>query len=264
MWLKLANIVSDINYDALDNINLLKKLSGGDTLTIRKMYREGFEEKLFAKQIFSTNKLPAVAEKTKAWYRRVYPILFANIIPQMERNPHIIKEITSPQEMKGFMWKILQHLRQMYISKFVFQVDIDEDAVAKVYEELSNPILMFINDSCTNDREGWVFKYEFEERLNNWLKVNHFPVHTKGQINEYMRDFYSESQRESFLGGKPYRVWTGLRWNTSNDLQSNQSNHFNQNLKQIYIVGKCFADPPFSVKSVKLEENNEANRITTQ
>lgn len=259
MWLKLANIVSDINYDALENINLLKKLSGGDTLTIRKMYREGFEEKLFAKQIFSTNKLPAVAEKTKAWYRRVYPILFANIIKQEERNPNIVRELTSPEEMQGFMWKILQRLRGLYQNKFVFQVDINEDAMAKVYEELSNPILMFINDSCAIEREGFVFKYEFEERLNNWLKVNHFPMHTKGQINDYMRNFYNESQRESFVGGKPYRVWVGLKWKGSEDTLLNQFNQFNQSLKEIYILGKSFEDPLFSVKSVKLEEKTAEN-----
>jgi len=259
MWLKLANIVSDINYDALDNINLLKKLSGGDTLTIRKMYREGFEEKIFAKQIFSTNKLPAVAEKTKAWYRRVYPILFSNIIAQNERNPYIIKEITSPEEMKGFMWKVLQHLRMLYQNKFVFQVDINEDAIAKVYEELSNPILMFINENCGNSRDGWVFKYEFEERLNNWLKANHFPIHTKGQINDYMRDFYLESNRDSFTGGKPYRVWVGLSWKEGGDDTTNQFNHFYQFLKEIYIVGNCFVDPSFSVKSVSNELNKPNN-----
>jgi P4 family phage/plasmid primase-like protien len=255
MWLKLANIVSDINYDALDNINLLKKLSGGDTITIRKMYREGFDEKLFLKQIFSTNKLPAVAEKTKAWYRRVYPIYFPNIIKQDERNPYIIKDITSPEEMKGFMWVILQRLKKMYENKFVFEVDIDEDEVAKVYEEFSNPVLMFIDENAINERDGWVFKYEFEERLNNWLRANHFPTYTKGQINQYMRDFYNESQRESFNGGKPYRVWVGLRWKKSDEiLLSNQSNHFTEVLKRIYIVGKSFMNPCKYVKSVKSGE----------
>lgn len=252
MWLKMANIVSDINYNALDNINLLKKLSGGDTITIRKMYKEGFDEKLFLKQIFSTNKLPAVAEKTKAWYRRVYPIYFSKIIPQQERNPFIVRDITSPQEMKGFMWIILQRLRRMYLNKFVFQVDIDEDEVAKVYEEFSNPILMFINENCVIEREGWVFKYDFEERLNNWLKANHFPMHTRTQINQYMKEFYNESNRQSFNGDKTYRVWVGLRWKGTEDANSlNHFNGFNDVLKRIYIVGKCFIDPPFSVKSVK-------------
>ena len=254
MWLKLANIVSDINYDALDNINLLKKLSGGDTITIRKMYKEGFDEKLFLKQIFTTNKLPVVAEKTSAWYRRVYPIHFSNIIEQEKRNPFIIKELTEPNELKGFMWKILERLNILYKNNFIFEIDINEKEIAKVYEEFSNPVLMFINENCVIEKEGWVFKYDFEERLNNWLKVSHFPIQTKGQINQYMRDFFNESQRESFVGGKPYRVWTGIRWKKTEDIsQLNQFNHFNGVLKRLYIVGKCFVDPPFSVKSVKLE-----------
>jgi len=176
MWLKLANIVSDIDYDSLDNINLLKKLSGGDTLTIRKMYKEGFEEKLFAKQIFSTNKLPSVVEKTNAWYRRVYLINFNHIVPQDERDPFIVDKLTREVELKGFLYKVLERLRQLYQNKFVFEMDIDESAVAKVYEELSNPVLMFITENCVVEKEGWVFKYDFEERLNNWLRNNHFPV----------------------------------------------------------------------------------------
>lgn len=256
MWLKLANIVSDISYDALNNINLIKKLSGGDTITIRKMYKEGFDEKLFAKQIFSTNKLPAVAEKTKAWYRRVYPILFSNIIEQNKRNPFILKELTTKEELQGFTWIILQRLRKLYQNNFVFEVDINEDEVAKVYEELSNPILMFINDNCIVEREGYVFKYEFEERLNNWLKVNHFPVYTKSQINQYMGDFYNESQREVPFMDKKYRVWVGLRWKQGGeDIQLNQFNQFNGVLKRIYIYRNVLKTPVIPLNPLSSQEN---------
>lgn len=253
MWLKLANIVSDIDYDALENINLIKKLSGGDTITIRKMYQEGFDERLFAKQIFSTNKLPAVAEKTRAWYRRVYPILFANIVEKEKVNPHIIDEITTKEEMQGFAWVAIQRLREMYKHKFVFEIDINEDEIAKVYEELSNPILLFINDNCIVDRVGWVFKYEFEERLANWLKVNHFPALTKSQINSYMRDMYHESNREAF-GDKTYRVWVGLRWNNMGESSTiNQFNLFNEKIKRVYIYRDCFSKGTKSVNAVNEE-----------
>ncbi len=256
MWLKLANIVSDISYDALNNINLIKKLSGGDTITIRKMYKEGFDEKLFAKQIFSTNKLPAVAEKTKAWYRRVYPIAFSNIIEQNKRNPFILKELTTKEELQGFTWIILQRLRKLYQNNFVFEVDINEDEVAKVYEELSNPILMFINDNCIVEREGYVFKYEFEERLNNWLKVNHFPFYTKSQINQYMGDFYNESQREVPFMDKKYRVWVGLRWKQGGeDIQLNQFNQFNGVLKRIYIYRDVLKTPVIPLNPLSSQEN---------
>ena len=67
MQYKMANIVSDINYDALDNINQVKKITGEDTVKIRSMYKNPYNGKLFAKQIFSTNQLPNVNEKTRAW-----------------------------------------------------------------------------------------------------------------------------------------------------------------------------------------------------
>jgi hypothetical protein len=131
-------------------------------------------------------------------------------------------------------------------------MDMDETAVAKVYEELSNPVLMFISENCIIEKDGWVFKYDFEERLNNWLRNNHFPIYTKGEINQIMRDFYNESQREAFNGGKPYRVWAGLRWRTQEDRAEtfhNQSNHFTGIYKRNHTMQKCFIDPCKSVKS---------------
>ena len=40
---------------------------------------------------------------------------------------------------------------------------------------------------------------------------------TKSQINQYMRENYSESNRPAQFGDKTYRVWTGLRWKTGKD-----------------------------------------------
>ena len=77
-------------------------------------------------------------------------------------------------------------------------------------------------------------------------------MHTRTQINQYMKEFYNESNRQSFNGDKTYRVWVGLRWKGTDDTNSlNHFNGFNEVLKRIYIVGKCFIDPHFSVKSVK-------------
>jgi putative DNA primase/helicase len=259
MLYKLANIVSDINYDEFDNINQVKKLTGGDTVTIRNMYKDPYNAKLFVKQIYSTNKMPVVKEKTRAWYRRVYPIEFSNIISAENRDPNIVEKLLNEKELKGFAYKCLEVLKDLYANKFTFSFDINEKEMGDIYEELSNPILMFINESCNVNNKEWVYKYEFEERLNNWLKNNHFPTHTKTQINQYMKEYYSESNRTSLHDvSKTYRVWTGLGWKSmKNDDISNGFNHFNHKIKKVYIYRKSFSDTPISVKSVKSNSPQE-------
>ncbi len=223
MWRKLANIVSDINYDALENINLIKKLTGGDTINIRQMHKEPFPVKIYAKQIYSTNKLPIVREKTNAWYRRVYLIGFFNEINKENIDPFLLEKITSEEELKGFAYQCLQRLKNLYKNKFIFTYDMDIEKIANLYEQLSNPVSMFIAETCKETREGTIFKYDFEERLNNWLKANHFPVMTKTQINQYMREKYNESKREApdwstgSLKSVNWRVWVGLGWKTNDN-----------------------------------------------
>jgi len=234
MLFKKANIVSDIRYDDLEDITQIKKLTGEDTVKIREMYKNPYNSKLYTKQIFSTNKLPSVKEKTKAWYRRLYLIQFSNMIPSEKRNPYLLSELTSEQELKGLAHKCIDHLLKLYERKFIFTYDMDEETIPEIYEELSNPVLMFINENCIQGREEFCYKWEFEERLNNWLKSNHFPPFTKSQINQYMKEKYNESNRPYF--DKTYRVWVGLRWKTTKDTTSlNHFNHFNDKMKQVYI-----------------------------
>lgn len=256
MWLKSANIVSDINYDSLDNINQVKKITGGDTMKIRQMYRDPFNEKLYAKQIYSTNKLPIVKEKTRAWYRRVYPIEFRNIVQKDKVDPFILSKMTTKEELGGFAMKCIEKLCDMRDNKFIFTWDIDDVQVADMYEQLSNPILMFIKENCLESKgtsSHWVYKFEFKNRLNNWLYDKHFPRMTDTQINEFMRDNFNESNRSSFNGDKTYRVWVGLKWGNSSHNPDilNQFNHFTGVWKKVYIYRKCFQNPCKSVKPVK-------------
>jgi len=263
MWLKSANIVSDINYNALDNINQVKKITGGDTMKIRQMYKDPFNEKIYAKQIYSTNKLPVVKEKTRAWYRRVYPIEFANIISKEKQDPFLLDKMTTKEQLSGLAYQCIERLKKLNTNRFIFTWDIDEVEVADMYEQLSNPILMFIKETCDEkktDSGHWVYKYEFMERLNNWLSNNHFPKMTKAQVNEYMREHYNESNRTALEDvTKTYRVWVGVKWGNSshNPDNLNHFNHFNQVYKKVLHIEKEVPNPCKSVKSVKQEVPQE-------
>ena len=256
MWLKSANIVSDIDYNALDNINQVKKITGGDTMKIRQMYKDPFNDKIFAKQIYSTNKLPAVKEKTRAWYRRVYPIEFSNVVSKEKQDPFLLNKMTTSKELSGFLWKCIEKLKELANNRFIFTWDIDEIKVAKMYEELSNPILMFINENCGEKRgnsDYWVYQYEFKERLNNWLHQKQFPKMTNSQINEYMTENYNISNRPNLDGNKTYRVFVGVKWEKSshNPTSLNHFNHFSGFEKKLYMYRRSFQTPPFLVKMVK-------------
>lgn len=250
MLFKMANIASDINYDALDNINQVKKITGEDSIKIRNMYREPYNSRITAKQIFSTNKLPIVKEKTRAWYKRVYIIEFSNVVSKEKEDPFLIKKLTSPEEMKGLAYRCLQHLIALNENNFVFNHDIDIPEIEKIYEQLSNPIMLFADQTCVKESGEFVYQWEFKERLKTWLQGNHFPPISRTEVNNYMKEHYTESNRPSFNGEKVYRVWSGLRWKHQNEA-FNRFNHFNQVMKKAYRGEGRFQNPVKSVKLVK-------------
>jgi len=199
--------------------------------------------------------MPEVKEKTNAWYRRIYPIEFNNIVPKENRNPFILNLMTSDIELKGFAYKCIQKLRELRDNKFIFTWDIDESKVKEVYEELSNPIIKFIKENSLDkkgDSSYWTYQFEFKERLNNWLSANHYPVMTSNQINDYMKDNYNNSNRTNLREDGVYRVWVGLKWNESSNVSSlNHFNHFNHIKKKVYRGRKEVLKSSKVVKMVK-------------
>jgi len=165
--------------------------------------------------------------------------------------------MTTKKQLSGLAMRCIEKLKELNLNRFIFTWDIDEIKVADMYEKLSNPILMFIDENCEEaktDSKFWVYKYEFMERLNNWLSINHFPKMTKSQVNEYMRENYNESNRPSLNDdSKTYRVWVGIKWGNSshNQEESNRFNHFNQVCKKVYTYRKKFHNPCKLVKMVK-------------
>jgi putative DNA primase/helicase len=265
MQFKLANIVSDINYDAMDNINQVKKITGEDTIKVRNMYREPYNTKIFAKQIFSTNKLPIVKEKTRAWYRRVYTIEFGNIVQNDKIDRFLMEKLTKKEELMGLGWKCLQYLKELSENHFTFTYDINEKEMQIIYELLSNPILMFIDENCERNSSKFLYQYEFKDRFKTWLQANHFPPVSNSEINEYMNENFVNSNRKSFNGDKTYRVWSGLGWkDLSNPDSFNHFNHFNQVGKKLYIYRKCFKEVVNSVKLVKSDEQSSQNNQITK
>jgi putative DNA primase/helicase len=255
MEFKMANIVSDIDYSSLNDISQVKKITGEDSVKMRVMYKEPYDSRIFAKQIFSTNKLPIVKEKTKAWYRRVYTIEFSNIIGNDKMDRFLMEKLLEKNELQGLAFKALEKLKELNKHNFTFTYDIDELEMQNIYEELSNPILLFINQSCVLDKNDYVYQWEFKDRLKNWLKINHFPPISKSEINEYMNENYTNSNRSAFNGSKVYRVWSGIGWKSSHNQKNSQEfnhfNHFNGVSKKVYIYRKFFQNPVKSVKMVK-------------
>ena len=218
LYRKLSNISGEVGYGDLENTRLLKQLCGGDQIEADRKFKNPVKFVNYAKLLFLTNQIPASKDSTDAFYRRAYVIQFPK---KFTPDPSIDLKIRSSSdkmktEYEGLSFRVLQELRTFAARNFLFtrELDIEENRVH--YQRLSNPLLRFVDECCERDPSGYVFKYEFLSRLNDWLILKGFNTFTTEKVGKTMKESGFEDGKKkpenSENEEKRYAVWLGLSW----------------------------------------------------
>ena len=83
LFLKQGNICADIPLTALSEVDMIKKLTGEDTISADRKFKNAFTFRSYARLFFSANDIPYIGEKTNAFYRRM-------LILKMDHKPYKI------------------------------------------------------------------------------------------------------------------------------------------------------------------------------
>lgn len=110
---KLANICDDLPSTALKRTSMFKMLTGGYKVEGQKKFKNPFDFKNHAKLIFSANQIPESLDDTIAFFRRWILIACNNLFIGENCNPHILKEISTPEEMSGLLNYALDGLQRL-------------------------------------------------------------------------------------------------------------------------------------------------------
>lgn len=216
LWNKMANIYADIDYDMIKKTAQLKILTGEDLAHCEKKFKEPFDFYNYAKLIFSTNEIPQTLDKTNAFHRRVYILKFLNKFEGDKRDPKIIEKISTDAELSGLAWICLKKLKFFIERNYEFELNPSTEEQTKTYEELSNPLIKFIQETYAKDTNSFIFKWKFEEKFFAWLKDHGFRVWSQKELGIKMKEEGFETVQEN--AGKDehgnfkyWRAWGGIR-----------------------------------------------------
>ncbi len=255
---KMAAIAGEISYTSLKNTELIKQLTGGDTIRAERKYGQPFQFENYAKLIISTNELPKTTDKTVAFYRRLFLIEFPNQISDTQKEQkglfHTIKE----EEFRGLAFKALQYLQNFIKRGYYFTNDQKEIELRKQYERLTNPLSMFLDKFTEEDPNGFIPKWIFKKAFNQWQQIKGYRVWNDTEIGTEMKPLNYETKQKTLdseeanntlntlntlsltiiksigkvmkrgvnpvnpvIGDKIWRCWFGLKWrvNNINDLE---------------------------------------------
>jgi putative DNA primase/helicase len=150
---KSVAVISDAKLHVANSSVIVERLlsiSGEDSLTIDRKFREPWNGKLSARFLILTNELPRLADTSGALASRFIIINLRHSFYGKE-NPNLTNELV--EELLGiFLWA-LEGLKRLRKRGYFVQPKASADAVEQL-EDLASPISAFIKEHCTLDKDA--------------------------------------------------------------------------------------------------------------
>ena len=171
---RLVNVCADIPRRAIEDAGILKALISGDTIIADVKYGPVVSFKNRAKLIFSCNDLPAVADRSEGFYRRLLIIPFREVFRPGDgrHDPNVIGRLTTDSAMNKMMRLSIEGLRRLADNGKFSECNECRMALEEYRLENDN-VSSFIRDMVTvSEHEVKTFKDECYEAYKDFCNRN--------------------------------------------------------------------------------------------
>jgi putative DNA primase/helicase len=145
LGMSLLNFGSEIS-DRCD-ADLFKKLASGEPVEARRLYKDVFTMRNYARLAFNANTLPRDTEHTTGFFRRFLIVPFTETISEIEKDPDLANKIIAAELPGVFNW-VMCGLRRLRKARKFSECHAADHALA-TYRKESDSVAMFLED------EGW-------------------------------------------------------------------------------------------------------------
>ncbi|WP_199615521.1 phage/plasmid primase, P4 family [Paenibacillus alkalitolerans] len=205
---KLVNVGDDIPATQIKDSSMLKKLSRGEPVTVERKNKNPFDLINYAKLIFSTNKIPPVADKSHGFYRTLTLLPFDAVFSKTDPdfNPNIEDDMKSEQAMSYLLNMAIRGYRRLSKKGFT-ESDKVEKALETYRIESSHALKWVIENEIDEtyllSKHTGELYYEFkvwceQEGIDHIPKQQSFTLDVKKKFGLEV----SEQRREQGTGKK--------------------------------------------------------------
>ncbi|MCP1392900.1 MAG: phage/plasmid primase, P4 family [Methanothrix sp.] len=214
---KAANIYADLPDKDLLDTDAFKIATGQDFMEAQEKFRQRFKFKNTAKLIYSANKLPMCRDDSRAFYARwvliEFPFTFDT--PERPANSDLRDELTTAEEMSGFLNLALDGLNRLRSNGWKFSYTMTAEDIEERYKRLSNPVYAFIMDRCEADPDGFEPKQKLYGAFKEYAAENNLRPVTEKKFGELLLAQYeipvtSVRPTSSYSGIRTYS-WMGIK-----------------------------------------------------
>jgi putative DNA primase/helicase len=196
--------IVESNRRARLNTALIKRLTGGDTMSARFMRREWFQFVPVAKFWLVTNHKPRVDDDSYGYWRRVHLIPLMHVFERNDKDETLREKLIT--EAPGILtWAVIGCLE--WQTKGLGMPPVVSNAT-KEYQSESDPVGRFVAECCTLGSQYWVKRSELSTAFWNWATDNGDSC----QLDQ--RDLSARLEKLGFtrnrVGHNRDRVWRGI------------------------------------------------------
>lgn len=155
MYNKLANIGDDISAKFIDNSSTFKKCVTGESFMAQRKYAQPFALECYATQIFCANELPAVADKSDGFARRIILVPFNAKFSKKDADydPFIESKLLTEESMQYLLKLAIEGLRRVLTNKS-FTISSKSEQDKKEYMKYNNNVLDWLEGNPKIENES--------------------------------------------------------------------------------------------------------------
>jgi P4 family phage/plasmid primase-like protien len=118
---KCMNIDTELSSAIIRDTAVLKRLTGRQPVRIERKNQQAYDARIYAKFIFSTNKIPDTEDESDAYFRRDFILSFPNRFEDGRgADPILLKKMTTEEELSGILNVLILALRRLLRNGGVF------------------------------------------------------------------------------------------------------------------------------------------------
>ncbi|MBR6035927.1 MAG: hypothetical protein IKP41_03080 [Bacteroidaceae bacterium] len=185
---KMVNISSENGKNV--EPNTLKQLAEGEKVTVEKKYHDARQTDDYGKFVIATNSMPK-PEDTIAFYRRMIIMPFLIVIPEKEKDVHLIDKLK--QELAGILnWTVSAFPALLKREDFT-ESELCKNALHQ-YKAQANSVQVFVEQMCEQSTTT-IRGDELFDAYQNYCRYMNFDSDRKVGRN----DFYKQLAKLGYL-----------------------------------------------------------------
>lgn len=150
---KDANVDTELSSSTINDMSILKKLTGPQPLRIERKGQHAYDAIVWAKHFFNANELPRTSDNSDAHYRREIIITFPIQFQGKNEDPNLLNKLTTEEELSGIFNLIVNSMRTI-VNRNEIHVNASTISQRRAKAELiRNPVKAFLNDALAKEPE---------------------------------------------------------------------------------------------------------------